>query len=143
MQLGGYAVEEKVRRLLSGSRPLKPVPVGRGPLFVQRQLLPTVHCPFVAWSAMQVHIAERHLIPRLLSEHGLRREQLVFPAGKCHGPPAAGCILWVARMWLGLVAPSCVQMTTLLQLLLPTANPAPPGRLPRRCRAQHCRGLHQ
>lgn len=32
--------------------------------------------------APQVHIAERHLIPRLLAEHGLRREQLVFPAGK-------------------------------------------------------------
>ena len=30
----------------------------------------------------QVHIAERHLIPRLLAEHGLHREQLVFPAGK-------------------------------------------------------------
>ena len=29
----------------------------------------------------QVHIAERHLIPRLLAEHGLQQGQLVQPPG--------------------------------------------------------------
>ena len=28
---------------------------------------------------MQVHIAERHLLPKLLAEHGLSAEQLAFP----------------------------------------------------------------
>ena len=39
---------------------------------------------------LQVHIAERHLIPRLLGEHGLHPGQLVFPEGETGGTGLGG-----------------------------------------------------
>ena len=42
---------------------------------------PLCPCPHMLL-LLQVHIAERHLIPRLLGEHGLHPGQLVFPEGE-------------------------------------------------------------
>ena len=39
----------------------------------------SAHCTSGMLRHVQVHIAQRHLLPKLLAEHGLSAEQLAFP----------------------------------------------------------------
>lgn len=78
-------------------------------------------------ACLQVHIAERHLIPRLLTEHGLHQGQLVFPPG-AGGRELEGLRVSLRACLfggcLGAAALTCCMWGCLLR---PVAHPLPPS----------------